>query len=159
MRFVMWVWRGRCHRLVLGHIRPFSTTSSDIVILADCPSYKFTLLSSQMNTYPASENFPPLSREFYARAGTMSTVRAGSRTFWYSLATFEPTAGCPSASANIVLEGSYVCMNGSPILPAFDVHAFSHAAGVMVPLSTPSFNCSSVSVLASSCLGVFSMIN
>ena len=90
-----------------------------------------------MDTYPASENLPPLRRELSARAWTILTVRDGSRTLWYSLATFEPAAGCPSDSANIFLEGSSVCMNGSPIIPAFDVHAVSHAAEGMVPLSTP----------------------
>ena len=89
----------------------------------------------------------------------MSTVRAGLSRLWYSLATFEPADGCPSASANICLEGSFVCMNGPPIIPAFDVYEVSHYAEGMVPLSTPSFRCSSVSGLASSCLGVFSMIN
>ena len=155
----MWVWRGMSHTLVLGHLHPFGTASSDTVILTECLSYKFTLLPSQMETYPASANLPPLMRELSARAGTMSTVCAGLRMVWYSLATFDPAAGCPSASANIFLEGSSVCMNRSPILPTFDVHAVSHDAEGMVPLSTPSFRCSSVSGLSCYCLGVFSMIN
>ena len=125
------------HSFVSGHLRSLSTASSDTVILSDCPSCMFTSFPSQMDRYPAPEKFPLLRRELSARAGTMSNMRAGSRTLWYSLATFEPAAGCPSASANIVLEGSSVCMNGSPIIPAFDVHAVSHAAEGMVPLSTP----------------------
>ena len=81
VRFVTWVWIGVRHTFVLGHIHPFSTASLDRVILTYCPSYKFTSLPSQMETYPASANLPPLRRELYARAGTMSTVRAVSRTF------------------------------------------------------------------------------
>ena len=159
MRFVMWFWRGIRHILVWGHLHPFSTASSDTIILTDCSSYKFTSFPSQMDTYPASENLPPLRRELSARAWTILTVRDGSRTLWYSLATFELAPGCPSASEKIFLEGSPVCINGSPILPAFDVHTVSHAAEGMVPLINPSFSCYSMSGLASSCLGVFIMIN
>ena len=112
-----------------------------------------------MDTYPATENLPPLRGELSTRSGTMSTTRAGSCTLWESLETLEQATGCPSASENIFLEGSSVCMNGSPILPAFDVHAVSHDAEGIVPLSNPSFGCSSVSGSASSCLhGVFSRI-
>ena len=56
-------------------------------------------------------------------------------------------------------------MNGSPIIPAFDVHAVSQAADGIVPLITPYFRCYSVSGLTSgrgfaSCFhGVFSRIN
>ena len=147
------------HSLVWGHLHPFRTTYSDTVILTGCLSYKFTSFPSQMDTYPSSAKFTPLRRELSAREVTMSNVRAGSRTLWYSLATFDPAAGCPSASANIFLEGSSVCMNGSPIIPAFYVHEVSHASECMVPLNTHPFRCSSMSGLESSCLGVFIMIN
>ena len=157
-RFLMWVCRGMCHSLVWEHIHLFSTASSDTFILTDCSSYKFTSLPSQMDTYPASANLTLLSRELSDMAGTMSNLCSVSRTLCYSLETFEPAAGCPSASTNIFLEGSYICMKGYPILPAFYVHAVSHADEGMVRLSTTSFGCSSVSGLASSCLGVFIII-
>ena len=145
--FVISFWRGMRHSLVAGHFHPLSTASSDTVIFTMCPSYKLTSFPSHMDTYPASGNLPPLTRDFSARAGTMSIVRAGLYTLWWRLATFDPAAGCPSSSANTFSGSSSVMMNWSPIFPALDVHAVSQAADGMVPYSTPFFACSSVSEL------------
>ena len=97
-----------------------------------------------MDTTPASENLPPLRRELSARAGTMSTVRAGLHIFWWSLATFDPDVRFPSVSVNTFLDGSSVWMNGSPIFPALYVHYVYKAADGMVQSSTPLFSCSYV---------------
>ena len=74
----------------------------------------------------------------------MSTVRAGSRTAWCSLATAVAEVACPSARAKTLVERWLVGMKGSPGLPAWEVHAVSHAAEGIDPLSTPCFNCCSV---------------
>ena len=135
------------HSPVVGHLHPLSTTSSDTIIFTVRPSYKLTSLPSHMDMYPASENLAPLRRELSSRAGTTLNMRDGLRTLWWSLATFDPAVGCPSASVNIFFDGSSIWMNGSTIFPALDVHAVSQAADGVVPYSTPFFRCSSVSVL------------
>ena len=82
--------RGMRHRFALGYLQPFSTASSEMPIFTVCLSYKLTSLSSHTATYPACANFPPLNSELLVRDGTIYTVRAGSRTSWWSLATLDP---------------------------------------------------------------------
>ena len=45
-----------------------------------------------------------------------------------------------SASANTFVDGVFVCMNGSPGIPACDLHAVSYAADGIEPFSTPLFS-------------------
>ena len=103
-----------------------------------------TSASLQINTYPALANFSPLSRDWLARPGTISTVWAGSRTRWCSFATLDPGVLCTVATVNIFVDGWYVGMNGSPSSPAWEVHAVSYDAEGMEPSRTPFFSCPSV---------------
>ena len=99
-----------------------------------------------MDTYPALANLPPLNRDWLAKAGTMSNVRAGSGTLCSSLAIAVAGVGWKSKRVNIFDEFCPVSMNGSPIMPLWEVQAVSHAAEGVEPLRTPTLVCSSVSV-------------
>ena len=96
--FLTVCFRGIRHMRVRGHRHPFRTASSDTVILTVRPSYMLTSALLQIDTYPALENFSPLIRDWSARPGTMSTVRAGSRTGWCSFANLDPGVLCPVAN-------------------------------------------------------------
>ena len=77
----------------------------------------------------------------------MLTVRAGSQMLCSSLAIVVAGVGWPLARANVF---DYFCpigMKGTPIMPAWEVQAVSHAAYKMEPLRTPTLVCTSVSVL------------
>ena len=126
---------------VRGHRHPLRTASSDTGILMVRPSYMLTSSSSQINTYPALANLSPLSRDWSAIPGTMSTVRAGSRTGWCSFETLDPGVLFPVATVNIFVYGWSVGMNGSPSSPAWEVHAVSYAAEGMEPSMTPFCSC------------------
>ena len=81
-----------------------------------------------------------------AKAGTISTVRAGSWTLCSSLETVMAGEGWPSTRANIFDDFCPVGLNNSPIIPAWEVQALSHATDRMEPLRTPTLVCASVSV-------------
>ena len=97
------------------------------------------------DTYPASATFPPLSKDLFSNAGTMLTVRAGSMTLCSSMDMLVSGVGCPLASTKILVDIRYVCMNGSPTIPAWYVHAVSHADEGITPSSNPLLTCCSVS--------------
>ena len=90
-----------------------------------------------MEIYPASENWPPLRRDWCASAGTMWKVRAASRRLYLRRATVVAGVGWPSARAKTLVDWSDVGMKGPPNFPAFEVHAVSHAAEGMYPLRSP----------------------
>ena len=144
--FVMLAWRGMRQSLVWGHLHPLRTSASDTVIFAVRQSKMLTLSPSQMETYPALSNLPPLRRDWLVKAGTMSTVRAGSRTLCFSLATVVAGVGWPSAMANIFDDFCPVGMKGLPIIPAWEMQEVSHAADGMELLKTLTLVCASVSV-------------
>ena len=95
---------------------------------------------------PFFGEFPPLRRYWLAKAGTMLTVFAGSRTLCSSLAIVVAGVGWLLARENIFDDLCPVGMKGSPIMPAWEVQAVSHAADGMDPSRTPTLVCSSVSV-------------
>ena len=74
----------------MGKNQPLSTASSETTMHAVWLSYRLTSLPSQTEIYPASANFAPLRSDWSARAGTISTVRAGLRTEWCYFAMFDP---------------------------------------------------------------------
>ena len=111
-------WSGTHQSFVLGHLHPLRTAASDTSILAVRPSKMLTSLPSQMETHPASANFPPLRRDWLASAGTMSTVRAGSRTLCSSLAMVVAGEGWPLVRANMFVDFCPVGMKGLPIMLA-----------------------------------------
>ena len=76
-----------------------------------------------------------------ANNGTMLTVRAVSLTLCYIMAMLVARVGCPSTSAKILADLCFVCMNGPPTIPVWDVHTISHAADVIEPSSTPLLTC------------------
>ena len=148
LRLVMLAWSGTRQSLALGHLHLLRTAASDTLIFAVRPSKMLTSLPSQMETYPASANFPPLRRDWLASAGIMLTVWAGSRTLCSSLAMVVAGVGWPLASANILVNFCPVEMKGSPIMPPWEVQAASHAADGMEPLSIPILVCALVSLVS-----------
>ena len=76
-----------------------------------------------MEMYPASAKLTPLRRYWPDRVGTISTVQAGSLTGWWSFATVDPGVLQSSSTEKILMDGWLVCINGSPIITAFEVHA------------------------------------
>ena len=78
-------------------------------------------------------------------------VRAGSRTLCYSLAMLVAGLGCPSASSKILLDLYYVCMNGTSIIPEWDVHTIYYADDGIDPSSTPFLTCCSVIIVFLGC--------
>ena len=136
---------GIFHIRVHGHRHPLRTASSDTVILTVRPSYMLTSASLQIDTYPALAKISPLSRDWSARLGTMSTVRAGSLTGWYSFETLDPGVLFTVATVNILGDGWSVGMNGSLYIPGLEVHAVSYAAEGMEPSRNPFLSCPSVS--------------
>ena len=140
--------RGMLHSLVWGHIQPLRTDASNTVMSAVWPSKILTSLTSQMETYPALANFPPLRRDWLAKAGTMLTVRAGSRALCSRLATVVVGVRWPLARTNIFDDFCPIGMKGLPIISVWEVQAVSHAADGMEPLSTPTLVCASVSMAA-----------
>ena len=103
-------------------------------------------MSSHTATYPAWGKLPPLNSELYFNAGNMSTVRAGSRTLWWSFSTLKPAVAWTSARANILVDGLLVWMNGSLTMPAWEVHDVLYAADGIKPFNTPFLSCSFVIV-------------
>ena len=87
-----------------------------------------TVFPSHIDTYPTSENLPPLSRDWFSNYGPILTVRAGSCTMCYSLAMLVTGVGCSFASTKILMDLCSVWMNGFPTITAWDVHAISYAA-------------------------------
>ena len=72
-----------------------------------------------------------------ANAGIMLSVGAGSLNLHSSMTMFVAGVGCPSASAKILVDLCLVCKNRSPTIPAWDVHAISHATEGIDPSITP----------------------
>ena len=131
LRSVTWAWSGIHHNIVCGHRHPLRTAFYDTVILELCPSYMLNSSPLHKDTYPDSVNLPLLRRYWLANNGTMLTVRAVSLTLCSSIAMLVAGLGCPSTSAKILVDLCFVCMNGSPTIPAWDVHAISHASEVI----------------------------
>ena len=103
--------------------------------------------SSQIEKCPTSENLFLLRRDWSDRAGKISTVRAGSRTRWWSFAIVEPGVRWPSAKMKTLVDGWPVRIKGSPNMPALEVHDVSWAAEGIEPSRTPSSRSFSVSIL------------
>ena len=112
-------------------------------MLTSSPSYT--------DTYPASENLPPLQRDWLSNAGTILTVHAGSCTLCSSLDMLVDGIGCPSASAKSLLDLCSVCMKGYPTITAWYVHSVFHANEGIIPSSTPCFTCFYVSLFCVGC--------
>ena len=104
LRSVTLAYNGIRHILVWRQNQPFSTASSDTTMLAVQMSYNLTLSPSQTEIYPASANLAPLRSDWPARAGTMSTVHAGSRTGLCNLAMLDPGVWRPSATENTLVD-------------------------------------------------------
>ena len=81
--------------------------------------------SSQVETYPASTNLFPLSRDWSDRAGKMSTVCTVYRTGWWSFSIVDPGVRWPSATVKILVDGWPVCMKVSPTMLTLEMHTVS----------------------------------
>ena len=92
------------HILVWGKNQPLSTASSVTMMHAVQLSKRLTLSPTQTEMYPASANFAPLRSDLPARAGTISTVCAGSRTGWCNLEMFDPGVCQPSETENTLVD-------------------------------------------------------
>ena len=101
-------WMGILQSLVVGHRHPLRTAFSETVMLAVFSSYIFTSLPSQMEMYPASENWPPLRRDWCASAGTIWKVRAASRRLCLRRATVVAGVGWPLTREKTLLDWSAV---------------------------------------------------
>ena len=93
-----------------------------------------TSVSLQIDKYTASANLFLLRRNWLARVGTMSTVRAGSCTGWWSFSIVDLGVRWLSATVKTLVNGWPVWMKVSPIMPVLEVHMVSYAAEEMGPL-------------------------
>ena len=146
LRSVTCAWRGIRNNFVRGHHNPFRTVSSDTVIVAVRPSWISTLSPLHNDTYLASENLPPLRRDWLANAGIILTVRAGSLNLCSSLEMLVAVMRCPFSSAKTLVDLCSIWMKGSPRMPAWDVHTISQAAEGIDPSSNSCLTCCSVSL-------------
>ena len=151
LRSVTWALRGILHNFVCGHCHPLINVSSDTIVFAVCPSYILTSSPSHTDTYPASENFLPLRRDWLANYSTTFTMHSGSRPLCSILAMFVAGLGCPSSSAKILLDLCSVLVKGSPTIPAWDVNSVSHSGEGIDPSSTPFWICCSVRLVCIGC--------
>ena len=106
----------------------------------------FTSSLSHTDTNTASANLPLLRRDWLANAGTMLTVRAGYLTMCSSLAMLVSGVGCPSASANVLVDLCSIWMKGSHRIPSWDLHDVSQSTERIYTSSTPCLTCCSVSL-------------
>ena len=67
----------------------------------------------------------------------MLTVHAGYMTLCSSIAILVAGVGYPSASSKILVDISFVCMNWSPTIHVWDLHAVSHSNKIIDHSSTP----------------------
>ena len=84
----------------------------DILIVADC---NITRLG----------HFISAQEGFVGREGTMSTVRAGCFTGWWSFASVDPGVFGPSGTLKTLVDGQPVWMKVSPIMPELEFYAVS----------------------------------
>ena len=78
----------------------------------------------------------------------MSTVRAGSRTGWWSFAIVDPGVRWPFSTVKTLVDGWPVWMKEYPTIPTLEVQSVSKAAEGIEPLRTPSSRSCSMSILA-----------
>ena len=104
LRSVTLACNGILHISVWGQNQPLSTASLKTMMRAVRLSYRLTSSPSHAEMYPASEIFAPLRSDWPARAGTMSTVRAGSRTRWYNFVMFDLGVWRPSLIENTLVD-------------------------------------------------------
>ena len=125
LRSVTLACNGINHILAWGKNQPLSTASLETTIFVVRLSYRLTSPSLQTEMYPASANFSLLWSDWPARAGTMSTVRAGLRTGWCNFAMFDPGVRRPSATEKTFVNCQVIWINGSPTMPELELHAVS----------------------------------
>ncbi len=97
----------------------------------------FTSLSSKTLMYPAVANFAVLRRELVLMVGTMWTSLAGWRTLCASSQMVLAAVLVPSGSWKIFLDVHPIGMNGSCLVPTWEVVALSATMDGIEPLRTP----------------------
>jgi hypothetical protein len=109
----------------------------------------FTSLSSKTVMYPAAANFAVLRRELVLMVGTMWTSLAGWRTLCASSLMVLAAFLVPLGSWKIFLDVRPVGMNGSCLVPMWEVAALFAMMDGIEPLRTP---------FLMSCLGAFVLL-
>jgi hypothetical protein len=99
----------------------------------------FTSSSSKTMMYPAAANFAVLRRELVLMVGTMWTSLAGWRTLCASSLMVLAAVLVSSGSWKIFSDVRPVGMNGSCLVPTWEVAALSAMMDGIEPLRTPFF--------------------